>query len=163
MIFVLTGNGKGKTTSAVGMGIRAAGAGKAVLMIQFLKDGSSSENKIIAKIKNFKAKAFGRKGFAPYGEKDRALAEKGLKFLKKEMSGFQMVILDEINVALDKKIVGIGEIMPILEKCGESRDLVLTGRNAPAVILKKADLVTEFKEAKHYFNKGIKARKGIEY
>ncbi|MFA5767552.1 MAG: cob(I)yrinic acid a,c-diamide adenosyltransferase [Candidatus Paceibacterota bacterium] len=163
MIFVLTGKGKGKTTSAVGMGIRAAGAGKAVLMIQFLKDGSSSENKAIAKIRNFKVKAFGRKGFAPYGDKDRALAKKALDFLRKEIGGFQMAILDEINVALDKKMVEIGEIVPILEKYGKSKDLVLTGRNAPAVIVKKADLVTEFKEVKHYFNKGIKAKKGIEY
>jgi len=163
MIFVLTGKGKGKTTSAVGMGIRAAGSGKAVLMIQFLKDGTSSENKIIAKIKNFKTKAFGRKGFALYGEKDWVLAKKGLDFLRKEIGGFQMVILDEINVALDKKIVKISEIMPVLEKYGKNKDLILTGRNAPAAILKKADLVTELKEVKHYFKKGIKARKGIEY
>ncbi len=163
MIFILTGNGKGKTTSAVGMGVRASGAGKTVLMIQFLKDGSSSENKAVAKIKNFKTKAFGRKGFAPYNEKDSVLAQKGLDFLRKEIKNFQMLILDEINVALDKEIVGISEIMPILEKYGKVKDLILTGRNAPAVILKKADLITEFKEVRHYFKKGIKARKGIEY
>ena len=80
MIFVFTGNGKGKTTCAIGMGIRASGAGKKALMVQFLKDGSSSEINVIKKIKNFQTKSFGRSGFGPYSEEDSRLAQLGFVF-----------------------------------------------------------------------------------
>ena len=83
MIYVLTGNGKGKTTSALGMGLRAAGAGKNVLMAQFLKDGASSEIREIKKISNFQTESFGRPGFGPYSEKDSRLAKSGFLFVKK--------------------------------------------------------------------------------
>ncbi|MDO8559076.1 MAG: cob(I)yrinic acid a,c-diamide adenosyltransferase [bacterium] len=197
MIYVLTGNGKGKTTSALGMGLRAAGAGKNVLMAQFLKDGSSSEIKEIKKISNFQTKSFGRPGFGPYSEKDSRLAKSGFLFAKKfcllaslrlrrsgpagraQSQKYALLILDEINVAMHFKLIGIKEVVEFLREYGKNIDIVLTGRYCPKEIIKVADLVTEFKEIKHYFKKAcllaslrlrrsgpagraFKARKGIE-
>jgi len=163
MIYVLTGNGKGKTTCALGMGLRAAGAGFNVLMVQFLKTGDSSENKIVKKIKNFKIRSFGRKGFAPFTKKDAVLVRQGFDFLKREAKNYRLVILDEVNIAMRHELVDIKEVLSFLNSHGEKRDIVLTGRCCPREIIKKADLVTEFKEVKHYFKRGVRAKKGIEY
>lgn len=165
MIYVFTGNGKGKTTSAVGMGMRAVGAGSKVLMIQFLKTGDSSENRAIKKIKNFKIRSFGRPGFGPYGDKDFLLAKKGWDFLKKEAGKgkYHLIILDEINLVLKFKLLAFKDVLTFLKSRGKKIDVVLTGRYCPKEIIDMADLVTEFKEIKHYFKKGIKAKKGREY
>lgn len=165
MIFVFTGNGKGKTTSALGMALRAAGAGKKVLMVQFLKDGSSSEVKAIEKVDNFEIRSFGRPGFGPYSEKDFQLAKLGFIFAKKEAESqrYSLLMLDEINVALKFKLIDLKEAIAFLKEYGKKLDVILTGRYCPKEILKIADSATEFKELKHYFNKGVKARKGIEY
>ena len=165
MIYVLTGNGKGKTTSALGMGIRAAGAGKNVLMAQFLKDGRSSEIKAIKKISNFQIKSFGRPGFGPYSANDSRLAKLGFLFAKKSVQSkkYHLLILDEINIALNFKLIDIKEVIEFLNDYGKKIDIVLTGRSCPQEIIKIADLATDFKEVKHYFRKNIKPRKGIEY
>ena len=164
MLYIFTGNGKGKTTAAVGMGIRAVGAGQKVLMVQFLKTGSSSENKVIKKIENFEVRSFGRPGFGPLSKKDSELAEKGFNFAKKaaESQKYHLLILDEVNVALKFKLLKIKEVLSFLEKYGKKLDIVLTGRYCPKEIIKIADLVTNFQEIKHYYKKGIKARRGIE-
>lgn len=162
MIYVLTGDGKGKTTSALGMGLRAAGAGKKVLMVQFLKDGTSSEIKAIQKISNFQIKSFGRSGFGPYSAKDSRLVKSGFLFAVKSAQSYSLLILDEINVALHFKLIGLKEVVEFLREYGKEIDIVLTGRYCPKEIIKMADLATEFREIKHYFKKGIKARKGIE-
>ena len=162
MIFVLTGRGKGKTTSAVGMGIRAAGAGQKVLMIQFLKTGASSENKVIKNIKNFDFKSFGRNGFASFNEKDALLAKKAMRFLEQEAKKYKMIILDEINMALHFNLLDSRDVLSFLETYARSKHIVLTGRGAKKEILAKADLITEFKEIRHHFKQGIKAAKGIE-
>lgn len=147
MIYVLTGNGKGKTTCAVGMGIRAVGAGERVLMVQFLKDGKSSEIKAIKKIKNFEIRQ-----------------EKDLNFLEKTAKRkYNLIILDEVNVAMKFGLFGVKEVSDILKQYRKKPDLVLTGRWCPKEIIKMADLVTEFKEIKHYYKKGVKAKKGREY
>jgi len=165
MIFVLTGNGKGKTTSAVGMGVRAAGAGQKVLMVQFLKTGTSSEINVIKKVRGFTIKSFGRSGFGPCSEKDYQLAKSGFLFAKKSADSekYNLLILDEINLALDFKLLNLEEVIDFLKEYGRKLDVVLTGRYCPKEIMKIADLVTEFKEIKHYFKKRVKARKGIEY
>jgi len=172
MIYVLTGNGKGKTTSALGMGLRAAGAGKNVLMVQFLKDGASSEIKEIKKINNFQTKSFGRPGFGPYSEKDSRLVKSGFLFAQKaaQSKKYSLLILDEINVATYLKLIGVKEVVEFLREYGKNIDIVLTGRYCPEEIIKIADLATEFKEIKHYFKRAclpagraFKARKGIEY
>ncbi len=183
MIYILTGDGKGKTTSAIGMGVRAVGAGKKVLMIQFLKSGGSSEEKVIKKIKNFQVKSLGRKGFflpkeslaenpelkkkgvKPLTEKDFKLAKQGFDLTCKaaQSKKYDILILDEICVILKFGLIDIKEILDFLKKYGQKLDIVLIGRDCPKEIIRIADLVTDFKEIKHYYQKGIKARKGIEY
>lgn len=165
MIYVFTGNGKGKTTSALGMGLRAAGAGKKVLMVQFLKDGSSSEIRAIKKISNFQTKNFGRPGFAPYSAEDSRLVKSGFLFARKSAGSQKcnLLILDEINLASKFKLLNLKEIVAFLKEYGKNLDIVLTGRCCPEEIIKMADLVTDFKEVKHYFKSEVKARKGIEY
>lgn len=182
MIYVLTGNGKGKTTSAIGMGIRAVGAGNKVLMVQFLKT-FSSESKIIKKIKNFDLKSFGEKGFfvpKKYLKAHPELKKIGVKSATKEIikliqKGFDLakkaaiskkydlLILDEVCVVLQFGFIKKREMINFLKKHGKNLDIVLTGRNCPKAVIDKADLVTEMKEVRHYYQKGVGARKGIEY
>ena len=183
MIYILTGNGKGKTTSALGMGVRAAGAGMKVFMIQFLKTGVSSENKIIKKIKNFQVKSFGRPGFflpekelkknpqlkklgvKPFSKKDFDLAKNGFELAKKiaKENRSNLLILDEINLAIHSGLISEKKVLDFLRENKGKMDIVLTGRYCPKEIIKIADLVTEMKEKKHYYKKGKKARKGIEF
>ena len=165
MIHVYTGNGKGKTTASIGLGIRAVGAGKKVLMVQFLKDGKSSEIKIIEKIKGFDIKWFGRPGvLSPrdIGEEDMVLVNRGIEFIKNNMNRYDIIIMDEINVAMKMRLVKQKDVVDLI-KSSEEKEWILTGRYTPRGIIKVADLVTEFNEIKHYFNKGIPARKGIEF
>lgn len=187
MIYIFTGNGKGKTTAAVGMGIRAVGAGKKVLMVQFMKpDGGSSEIGVVNKIKNFEVKSFGRKGFylpeseikknpdlkkwgvKPLGEKDIELAEKGILFAEnkiKENNGkkVDLLILDEINLVLNYKLLSRKKVVSFLKKWSKKIDIVLTGRYCPREILADGDLVTEMREIKHYYQQKKGAKKGIEF
>ncbi len=113
MIYVFTGNGKGKTTSALGMGLRAIGAEKRVLMVQFLKTGFSSEIKAIKKIKNFGVKSFGRVVFGPYSKKDSQLIKSGFIFAKKAAKSekYDLLIMDEINVALIFGLIDLKEMI----------------------------------------------------
>ncbi len=169
MLFILTGNGKGKTTSAIGMGLRAIGAGRKVLMIQFLKTGQSSELKVIKKIANFEVKSFGQKGFLlpdkTPSKKDIELAEQAFQTAQEALNKkeFDFLILDEINLALYLKLLKIKDVLAFLKKHKSKTDIVLTGRHCLQTIINLADLVTEFKEKKHYLQKGQRAIKGIEY
>lgn len=170
MIFVLTGNGKGKTTCALGMGMRAVGAGRKVLMVQFLKPPISSELEIIKRVRNFKARSFGRKGFLrkenfPFSKEDFKLAKQGFEVAKEALKTRQcnFLILDEINPTLYFKLLPQKEVLEFLKKYAKNFDIVLTGRKCPKKIIDTADLVTEFKEVKHYYRIGKKARKGIEF
>lgn len=165
MIQVYTGNGKGKTTAAIGLGIRAVGAGKKVLLVQFLKTEESSELKVLKEINSFDFKCFGRPGVIrpeDINEEDAKLVAKGIEFVEKNADKYNVVILDEINVVLSFNLASIKSVMELLDKF-KDKEIILTGRNAPEEIVKKADLVTEFKEVKHYFKKGVMARKGIEF
>jgi cob(I)alamin adenosyltransferase len=167
MIQVYTGNGKGKTTAALGLAIRAAGAGKSVYIGQFIKGREYSELKSLRKFKNIKVEQFGRGCFIKRNPslKDIELACAGLKKIEevcsKEKPG--LIILDEINVALDLGLLKPKDVLSLIKSVPRDIEVVLTGRNAPGQILKAADLVSEIKEIKHYFQKGLKARKGIEY
>lgn len=167
MIQVYTGNGKGKTTAALGLALRAAGAGLKVYIGQFVKGKNYSELSVLRKIKNIKLEQFGRSCFvkeAP-NQKDIALAKKGFEKIKKIISKriYDMVILDEINIALKLRLISLKEVFSLIKNIPENLELVLTGRYAHPKILKIADLVSEIKEIKHYYKKGIKARRGIEY
>lgn len=166
-IQVYTGRGKGKTTAALGLALRAAGAGLRVYIGQFIKGRSYSENKALQKIKNIKMEQFGRGCFikGQPKKKDKELVRKGLEKVKRVMAQgkYDMVILDEINVALKFGLLDLDEVVKLIENKPGGIEMVLTGRYAPAKILKLADLVTEMKEVKHYYKKGVPARKGIEF
>ncbi|MEF8846819.1 MAG: cob(I)yrinic acid a,c-diamide adenosyltransferase [Candidatus Paceibacterota bacterium] len=178
-IYVFTGRGKGKTTAALGVGLRALGADKKVLMIQFLKPGDSSEREVIKKINNFDIKSLGREGFflpkskleknpelkekgiEAFKEKDKEIVLEGLEVAKKKSSDYDIIILDEINLALHYDLIEEGKVLNLLDNIGEAH-LILTGRYCPDSIINKADLVTKTEEIKHYYNKGHKPIKGID-
>ena len=167
MIQVYTGNGKGKTTAALGMALRASGAGLRVFIAQFIKGKNYSELAALKKIKNIKVEQFGRGCFIKKTAhaKDIAAAKKGLLKVRKIISKetYDMVILDEINIALKLNLLELKEVISLIKKAPKKPELVLTGRYAHPKIIKLADLVSQIKEIKHYYKKGVKVRKGIEY
>lgn len=168
MIFIFTGQGKGKTSAAVGMGVRAAGAKRKVLMVQFLKAGGSSEIKAIKKIDNFTAKSFGQKKFLsknnPPSQKDIELARKALAFAESQLKNKKcdFVILDELCPALYFKALSAAEVANFLKKWHNKIDIVVTGRKCPKKIMEMAELITQCREIKHYFKKGLCPSKGID-
>jgi cob(I)alamin adenosyltransferase len=167
LIQVYTGNGKGKTTAAIGLAVRAAGRGLKVYIGQFCKGKCPGELKALQKIKNITVEQFGRGCFIKKSccGKDKDLAKKGFIRIKEiiKKGKYAVVILDELNVALDLGLLDLKEVAGLLKNAPKNMELVLTGRGAPAQILKIADLVSQIKEKKHYFPRGVKARKGIEY
>jgi cob(I)alamin adenosyltransferase len=167
VIQVYTGNGKGKTTAALGLALRAAGAGLRVYIAQFIKGACYSELKALKKFKNIKIEQFGRGCFIkskPAAE-DISLSGRGLEKIKQVISlrKYDLIILDEINIALHLKLLKLSAVVGLLKSSPKGVELVLTGRYAHLEILKLADLVSEIKEKKHYFKRGVKARKGIEF
>ena len=166
LIQVYTGCGKGKTTAALGLALRASGAGLKIYIAQFAKGKVCSELNALKKIKNIKVRQFGSCRFIKkITPKDIELAKRGLEATKKAIRSkkFNVVILDEINVALGLKLLELKEVLKVIKKTPQNLELILTGRHAPAEILEIADLVSEIKEIKHYFQKGIKGRRGIEF
>jgi cob(I)alamin adenosyltransferase len=167
MIQIYTGTGKGKTTAALGLAIRAAGAGLKVYIGQFIKGKSYNEFKILKNIPNIKIEQYGRGCFIKQKPRqiDIDLAHKGLKRIREVIieGRYNLVILDEVNVALHFGILRINEVIKLLKSAPKNIELVLTGRWAHPEVRKLADLISEIKEVKHYYRKGIKARKGIEY
>jgi len=168
MVEVLTGNGPGKTTAALGHALRCIGHGLTVAMVQFMKiDSRYGEIKAIKKyLPRFRVFQFGRKKFIRKPAKiDFRLAEKGLAKAQEiiQSGKYDLVILDEINVALWFKLLDLKEVCEIIKSRPKNVELVLTGRYAPKKIIDLADSVSEIKEVKHYFRKGVRARKGIEY
>jgi cob(I)alamin adenosyltransferase len=167
MIQVYTGNGKGKTTAAIGLAMRAAGAGMKVFICQFIKGRYYCELKSLEKIRNITVRQFGSGCFIRKtpGKEDLRLAQKGLDEISRIIKNrsCDLLILDEINVALDLKLLRLPEVMRLLKNTPRSIELVLTGRNASPQIVAIADLVSEIREKKHYYRKGLKARRGIEF
>lgn len=165
-IQVYTGNGKGKTTAALGLTLRAICAGKKVFMGQFVKGMKYSEVKAVEYLPNFRIEQYGKNCFIyndpTQDDVDRAL--KGLKRCEEIITSgeYDLVILDEINIALYYKLFTVEEVIEVLDKKPENTEIILTGRYAPQEIIDKADLVTEMLEIKHYYYKGVKVRKGIE-
>jgi len=166
LIQVYTGNGKGKTTAALGLALRAQGAGLKVYIGQFVKSGCYSEIKALKKLTHVKVEQFGAGCFIRRipERKDLAMAKKGLKKAEAVISrkAYDVVILDEINVALKLKLIELSSVISLIKKTPRGIELVLTGRNAHPQVIKLADLVSEIKDKKHYYAKGLKARKGIE-
>ena len=167
-IHIYTGNGKGKTTAALGLGLRAAGAGLKVYMIQFMKGRRYSEIDAVEQLQNFTIVQFGRDEFVSKENPEQIdvdLAQKGLKHAEEiiKKGEYDLVILDEINVAIDFNLVALKDVLKLVEEKPEKVELVLTGRYAPQELMKNAELVTEMLEIKHPFQKGVLARKGIDY
>ncbi len=167
MIQVYTGDGKGKTTAALGLALRALGAGLKVYIGQFIKGNSCSELKILEKIPNVKIEQYGSGCFIKHRLKQRDidLACRGLKRAKQIITKgeYDLVILDEINIALHVGFLKVNEVIDLLKSTPKDIELILTGRWAHPKILKFVDLVSEIKDIKHYYKRGIKARKGIEF
>jgi len=165
-VHIYTGNGKGKTTAALGLALRAIGAGYKVYIIQFLKSQDYSELKSLKPLKKVTLKRFGQKSFIySKGNKvDNSEAKKALTWSKKiiKSNKFNVVILDEVFLATWFRLVKVGDLVKLIKSKPKNVELVLTGRKASPQIIKLADYVTEMKEVKHPYQKGLQARKGIE-
>ena len=169
LVQVYTGNGKGKTTAAFGQALRALGRGFRVCVIQFMKGRKYGEFIAAEKyLPNLTIHLSGLDSFvmrenpAPI---DIEHARKGLELARKVVASgdYDMVILDEINVAVDFKLIPVAEVIDIIQTRPPTLDLILTGRYAPPEIVELADTVSEIQEIKHHYNAGIKDRAGIEY
>ena len=166
-IQVYTGNGKGKTTASLGLALRAAGAGMKVFIGQFIKTEECSEHKALERFSDLiSIKRFGLGlciGKKPT-EADVAAALEGLSAAEEVVLSklYDVVVLDEINVAVHLGLIGVDDVLRLMREKPPETELILTGRYADERVIAEADLVTEMKEVKHYFEKGIKARRGIE-
>ncbi len=172
LVQVYTGDGKGKTTASLGLAMRAVGHGLKVYMIQFLK-GNGKEGKfygelnLAKEIPNLTIVQFGRPVWLDrhtIDEEDLIRARKGLIHAKEIISSkeYDIVILDEINVAMYYGLIDVKEVMDLIKNKPEEVEIVLTGRYAPKEIIGLADLVTEMKCIRHPYDEGIKSRKGID-
>lgn len=188
-IQVYTGNGKGKTTAAIGLAIRALGAGKKVLFLQFMKDRLYSEHNLLPYVSpNITLHTLGKPFFvAREGDMDEKTLEKwkdkivvfppgqppqeyvdllreGFKMAVEALASgeYDLIVLDEINVALYYGLMATVDVLAALRDKRDGVEVILTGRNAPPEIIEYADLVTEMREVKHYYEQGINARRGIE-
>ena len=169
LVQVYTGGGKGKTSAAFGLVLRAIGRQLRVYVIQFIKGGFDyGELYATKRLTGLKLKAFGRGKFItekPPEEIDVKFAREAFELTKKIVNKgeYDIVVLDEINVALDLKLLKVDEVVKLAKNKPRHVELVLTGRYAPPEIIEAADLVTEMREVKHPFQKGVPPRKGIEY
>jgi len=166
-IHVYTGNGKGKTTAAFGLAMRAAGRGKKVCIIQFMKPDKGYGEQVSARKLGIEVHAFGSNRFVNKNNparEDIERAKKALNFAREKLrENYDLIILDEINVALDFNLISLEDVLSLISMLPERTELVLTGRYAKEEIIERADLVTEMREVKHYYRKGVMAREGIEY
>ncbi len=192
MLYIFTGNGKGKTTAALGQAIRAVGEGKRVLMVQFIKgpwkSGEDNIKVILNEVKDlgdpsvvtlpqddkrgfFKLVKMG-KGFVgimgdklPREEHEKA-AEEALDYARKEIESgnWDIVILDEINNAISLNLISKNKALELIDFSKDKLEhFILTGRDAPQELIERADLVTEMKDIKHPYDKGVKGKRGLEY
>jgi len=165
-IQVYTGSGKGKTTAALGLALRASGAGYNIFIGQFIKGMQYSELKAIAEIKNIQLEQFGRNCFIkgdPEPE-DIRQARQGLERSREILKSgdYQLVILDEATIALKYQLFSLEELLEAVNARAAGVEVVMTGRDAPEELIAAADLVTEMREIKHYYRQGVTARRGIE-
>ncbi len=164
---IYTGNGKGKTTASLGLAIRAAGAGLNVFIVQFLKMGDYSEIKALARFSELitvEQYGLGRFVKGKPSPEDIEAGQKGLERVKSVIAAgkHDVVIIEEGNVAVMCGLFPLEELLSIVDKKPDNLELIITGRGAAQALIEKADLVTEMKEIKHYYQKGVPARVGIE-
>jgi cob(I)alamin adenosyltransferase len=168
-IHLYTGDGEGKSVTAFGLALRAIGHGYKVIIIQFMKGRKDvGEYKIWRKLApNYEIHQFGREEFIDLKNPepiDYVLAERALKFAWKALKRKpRILILDEINLAVSIGLISLSDVLTLLSDIPESTTVILTGRNAPKELIERADLVTEMREIKHPWRRGVQARKGIEY
>lgn len=166
---IYTGNGKGKTTAAVGAAVRALGHGLTVYMIQFMKgDPDYGELLLAEKLAGFTIVQSGLSTFVTKGnptEEDLRLARRGMEMARDALASgeYDMVILDEINVAVDYGLVPVEEVLELIDLRPPDVELILTGRYARSELIDRADLVSDIREVKHHYGTGLGAREGIEY
>jgi cob(I)alamin adenosyltransferase len=166
---VYTGDGKGKTTAALGQALRACGHDLRVLMIQFMKGSDNyGEVRIFDKVPGFTLIQSGLPTFVEKGnpsEEDLRLARGGMKLAREavEKGTCDILILDEINVAVDYGLATTDEVLELIRKKPATMEMILTGRYAPAEFIEVADLVTEMREVKHHYADGEDMREGIEF
>lgn len=170
LLYVFTGDGKGKTSAAIGIAFRAAGHGKKVAFFQFMKEDSPRSGEYAALSSNSRI-TVARFGYSMINKKntDKVLTrdriDKGISFIVDhiENNRVDVLILDELNVAIDKNLADIQKATELIKYKERNVDIVITGRNAPDEILKVADLITEFKKIKHPYDSGRKAKKGLDF
>jgi len=168
LVQIYTGEGKGKTTAALGLSLRAAGRRLKVFIAQFAKGMFYGELEALKRFKSqITLKQYGRKCFIEDEptEEDFRLAREGWKEVREilQRCEYDLLILDEIGIALHYKLVSLEEVTELIRSKPDSVELVLTGRKIPQTLYEQADLVTEMREIKHYYNAGVQARKGIEF
>ncbi|MDD4365049.1 MAG: cob(I)yrinic acid a,c-diamide adenosyltransferase [Synergistales bacterium] len=169
LVQVYTGDGKGKTTCAIGLAVRVLGHGGAVAIVQFLKGWEGyGEVAFLKKLPSVRLERTGRAEFVrPSGPQpeDYAEAERGFALARNwiESGDYDLVVLDEINVALHYGLLPTKAVLDLLKERPEKVEVVLTGRNAPEQLIAAADLVTEMVKRRHPFDRGVKAREGIEF
>ena len=166
LIQVYTGDGKGKTTAALGLAIRAAGHGMRVGFIQFLKGEPCGEHLFMSRYHPFDIVQISiGDSFTKSPEQLNEEAQRTLAYAEEQMlrGAYDLLVLDEIFVAIHKGLITAEQVLDLLDKKPDSIELVLTGRYAPAKVMERADLITEMNMIKHPFNQGIAARCGIEY
>ncbi len=164
---VYMGDGKGKTTSALGMALRMSGHGGKTIIVQFMKGWPYSEATALANLPGVELVQTGTADFVypdRVGAVDYEEAERGLSAAREAvLSGrYDLVILDELNVALSFGLLELGDVLDLIDNRPPHVELVLTGRNPPQEIIDRADLVTEMVEVRHHYRKGVLARKGID-
>lgn len=169
MIQVYTGDGKGKTTAALGLALRAVGHGRKVIVVQFMKGQEVSGERVSAKLLAplLTIIPMGRHGFINTVNPDPAdkqLAREALEYAKELMKkeACDILILDEVNVALAYNLIPAQALLDLMDSKPEQMELILTGRNALQAVLDKADLVTEMKNLKHYYDRGVPERISTE-
>ncbi len=167
-IQLYTGNGKGKTTAALGAALRAVGHGKRVVMIQFMKGRLYGELEAARSLAGFAIEQHGRDEFVDPKHPeaiDRELAERGWRRAEEVVRAgdADLLILDEINVAVSFGLIELAKALSFMREKPPCLELILTGRYAPQEMIDLADTVTEMREIRHHYSRGVAARKGIEY
>jgi cob(I)alamin adenosyltransferase len=170
LVHVFTGEGKGKTTAALGTIVRAAGHDLKILVIFFIKGESAvGEYRTLARLPNVEVKSYGLRQFIlknnEINPQEKAQAEAALAAARAAVTGgnYDLIVLDEINMAVYFKLIDAEEVLKLISDKPPRVELILTGRNADSRVIEAADLVTEMTKIKHPYDRGIKARKGIEY
>lgn len=163
-----SGDGKGKTTAALGAALRAVGHGNKVVIIQFMKGRLYGELESAKKLEGLTIEQYGRDEFVNPSDPDpvdRELAMKGWARVKKfvKEKDLDVLILDEVNVAVSFGLIPLEDVVELIKRRPQKLEMILTGRFAPDELLDLADTVTEMREIKHHYRQGVKARKGIEY